>query len=353
MTRTALPVALAALTLSCSLTGFAQQPTSESALWTEIQALRGQSDDAGFSEDWFKRAAVQRKQLVERLALYQLLYPGGSRLEDSVQFELQARFELATLANEYAALRQRIATLQSSGSPTQAAEAAYWNLLIPVAENGASPQGPPTTAPSAATVDRRLQDYTAYVRQHPRARHVPQLAALIFRSAQAGGDLPMMREIAQLMQREFREHGLTAELKARLRLHERIGQPFEWSLRSTTKVQLRSADFRGKPLVLCCWSAFEPRARPLLRELQRAHEAGDIRAIGIILDPEVGPALQLCEQELVRFPQSHDGLAGPFALAWGISETPLLLLVNSDGRLERIAEGLNEGTDPATAPHTP
>jgi hypothetical protein len=330
-----------------------QAAPAEPALWAELSQWAARPDGRDFGPDWFAQAAASRQRMLERIQLYQVLYPGGPHRDDVIVLELQTRFELATLQNDFDSLRDRLRELSARPpSPAAAEEVAFWTMMLPPADAGAG--GAPRDAaglggaaagsqPAAGAMDiadeaRRAPAYRAFVEAHPRSRHVPRLALQLFRWAETRGEYDELPRLVDLLRRGFPDHGVTVELAARARLYAQRGNVMTFSAKTRDGRVVDSRDLRGQPLRIVFWSI--DSAASIERVASVAAECASVggRLIVVNIDAEAGPAMEVANRERWRAIEIYDGASGPLGTQWGIGIAPFVLELDAAGRLQRAGE---------------
>lgn len=310
----------------------AQPPATEMQLWTEIQAAYSAIDPPIVGPDWFAQTVQRRTGLAERTRLYQVLYPGGLHRDDVMQIELHTKFEIASLTGDFTALRERLQQYAAvKDRPPVAAEVAYWRLVLPV--ESSQPTGGAATQ-RAAFVDSGL----AYLEAFPGSRHAALIALRVFQEAERSRNIETLRRIVALRRRAAPEHGMTAELEAKLRLIEAIGKQFDWEgLAPAGRAGPATLPASGTTLIYV-WSASDPASIAALPSLTRASRQDGVRAFSVIMDEQPAAARDAAVRAGWSSVECLEGMSGPFCRRWGIRRTPTLLVVGADGTLVRVLE---------------
>ncbi|MEW6199213.1 MAG: TlpA disulfide reductase family protein [Planctomycetota bacterium] len=331
----------------------------EQTLWDRVVEAQRPVPVTQPFKDWFDSARQQRRLLLSRVRLYLTLYPGGVHRDEAIRWELRTLFELETLqgtgsgergtgvlgarrGGELGPLVERVTELRRA-PPSAAAlqEAAYWAILCERAGGGEA-----AAVESAATGlgPALRQAYLAYIRAYPRSTRVPWLAALVFDDAARGGDRPLMAELVALLTSTFPEHPVTGSVRGKWQRTRAVGEPFEPLLPGLDGKLLDWSAYRGRPVMLVVWAAFDDASR---RAVQRI---GHVRAghpqlavIGVSLD-ETAEATRTAARELeLDWPQCNDGRGwgGEFVRQWGIDRLPLVFVIDAAGRL--VASDAGDG----------
>lgn len=338
----------------------------EQTLWDRVVEAQRPVPATQPFRDWFESARQQRRLLLSRVRLYLTLYPGGVHRDEAIRRELRTLFELGTLqgtggrergagngerrtgvptarrGGEFDLLVERVAELRRA-PPSAAAlqEAAYWAILCERADGGEA-----AAVESAATgLEPALrQAYLVYIRAYPRSVRVPWLAALLFDDAARGGDRPLMAELVALLTSTFPEHPVTGNVRGKWQRTQAVGELFEPLLPGPDGKPLDWSAYRGRPVLLVVWAAFDDASRRAVQRIGH-FRAGQpqLAVIGVSLD-ETTEATRTAARELeLDWPQYNDGRGwgGEFVRHWGIDRLPLVFVIDAAGRL--VASDAGDG----------
>lgn len=343
----------------------------EETVWREVLALCDEPASQAATQPADPRAPfdtrrARRQALLERVRLYQTLFPGGAHRDEAARLELDALFEIGSLSDgQYGPLCERAALyLQNPPSDAVRYEAAYWAMLCerlervrngtatavpPAAPAATSPTGAMSkpnapTQPSYTSANRfdptLLAAYQRYVEQYPRSPYAPRLAETLFEDALRRNDRETMRTLARRLAEAFPEHAVTNSLQAQLRREDAHGQPLSLTFQAQDGKTVDTKQFAGKPVLIVVWAGFSPAARECVRRVEAFRQARpEIQVVGVNLD-ETRADLEKSRRELgIDWPQFHDGLlwANEFTRAWGVREVPFVFVLDRAGRLRGTA----------------
>lgn len=323
-------------------------PSPEEVLWRGILDLaRGTTAWQAASPDtapalatrpagWFVAEEKRQARLLERLRLYQTLYPGGVHRDEAILLELTTLFELGALrGGDLGPLRGRLAPLLADPpSPTVAEEAAYWDLLCrrPKASSQPAP-GDPATAALDPTL---LAAYRQYLARYPASRHAPRLATLLFESAAARGARDEMAAALAHLVANFPDHAATRAVQAHWQRLEALGRPFTLTFTTADQRLVDTRALIGRPVLVLVWAGYDAASRGRAAEveaLRRTHP--DLQVIGVSLDDTPERADAALRALGLDWPTWHDGLGWghEFVRTWGIRELPFVFVIDRAGRL--------------------
>lgn len=337
MHRTGLAVSLMLVAVAWSAPPPQAAPITphEQTLWDRVVEAQRPVPATQPFRDWFDAARQRRRLLLSRVDLYLTLYPGGAYRDEAVRLELLTLFELGALrGGAQAALTRRLDELLAA-PPSVAAqrEAAFWAMTV----RRPPPAGVPDVSAAATELDpESRRAFQECVRTQPRDRHVPRLAALLFEDAARRDDRAVMTELVDLLTREFSTHPVTAAVRGQWHRREAIGELFEPPLRTPDGKPVDWAAYRGRPVLLVVWAAFDDNAR---RTVQRINhfQAGhaQVAAVGVSLDETVERTATAARELEVNWPQCNDGRGwgGEFVRQWGIDRLPHVFVIDAAGRL--------------------
>lgn len=249
---------------------------------------------------------------------------------------------IARRGGESDALVERVTELRRAPpSAVALQEATYWATICERADGGDT-----AAVESAATgLEPALrQAHLAYIRAYPHSERVPWLAALVFDDAARGGDRPLMAELVALLTSAFPEHPVTGNVRAKWLRTQAVGEPFEPLLPGLDGKPLAWSAYRGRPVLLVVWAAFDDASRRAVQRIGH-FRAGHphLAVIGVSLD-ETAEATRTAARELeLDWPQCNDGRGwgGEFVRRWGIDRLPLVFVIDADGRL--VASDAGDG----------
>lgn len=332
-------LALAPLALS-QTSRPAAPAVDEVSLWQRVElSLLRPAPTESYIED-FQRKADAAKRRIETTQSYLRQFPGGDHRDQAVAIELTALFELGTLeGGAFAPLCQRVQQyLRNPWDSAVEEEAAYWELTC----RNLRRTDPSTSQPAVTFVQddtALIAGYREYVAKYPASRYTPQLAQRVFHRAESQRDVSQMRALAEQMQARFPTHALTEWMTGRMRLNDGMGRPFEWKFRATSGVEIDTRELKGKPTLIVVWTAADRASRDLAVNIEKYRRQHDVQVLGVSTD-EWRERLDTVSQSLqLPWPQYFDGL-GPactFARAWGLNESPAVLMLDRDGRLTGLA----------------
>lgn len=333
---------LALLMTACSSATAAAPPpaqTPEARLWQSIVALSAEVPTTQPFESWFERTRQQRQRFLERVKLYQTLYPGGEHRADAVRLELSALFDAATLTSgPYDTFCKRVQEhLAAPGDRAVEAEAAYWALVCQrlQGEPNAPTTRPATRADVTLLTPALRSAYADYLRRYPESRYVPRLARVMFDDAAARDDAGVMQAVVAHVGTHFPEHPTTIALLGAWNRRQAVGQPF--SLEFTQgENDYDSRRYAGRPGAIVVWAGFDAAARQCVRDLEQLRAAHPtLWLLGVNVDADTAACDAAARELGVTWPQFNDGLgwANRFALAWGVDAVPLVFVIDARGRL--------------------
>jgi len=316
----------------------ASQPADpEDLLWNVVVSLR--ELPAATSQPYAEQLAHvmrRREQLVDATVLYCRLHPGGRHLNDVIQIQLQALFELGSLeGGDYERLCTQVDEyLRNAPSENALHEAAYWAIICGRVRNADPAQ--PAFDSLVRPDSRLLGEYRDYVRAYPASRHVPRLATVLAEDALRRGDVRELEALSEALKRQDAQHPIrrwVMGLAHRLRM---VGAVVNLELRSTDGRTVRSADWRGRPVLVVAWAGSDAASRACVKAVMKESAAHpEIALLGVNLDTRVEAMRTACRELGITWPQVHErhGLAGDFAAQWGANRLPLVLVIDRSGRL--------------------
>jgi hypothetical protein len=347
MTATLLLIALAAVTsaggtpptTAPQLGAVSVRPVSpEEELWAGIVELQAEPLDTAASTLWFDTAEVRRRVLLERLRLYQSLYPGGVHAIAAARLELSTLYELGVLAGgQWRPLCARVAEHLRTFGPEHpnAAEAAYWQRLCRAQRTPET-----TTQPTTQRMLEGAPELRAAQRQHfatyPHSRHAPRLARVLFEAAARDGDEEEMGAIVAALTQHFPDHAETVTLAGQLRRRQAVGQLFWLAEQQADGVLIDTRASTGVPVLIVVWSAHDDRARQCVLAVEEHRRANpETQVVGVNLDVSKTIMAAACAELGIEWPQFNDGLgrANVFARRWGVERVPHVFVIDRRGRL--------------------
>lgn len=119
-----------------------------------------------------------------------------------------------------------------------------------------------------------------------------------------------------------------------------VGRVYPFTLTTVDGQKLRSADMKGKVVVIDCWASWCEPCIALVPDLKRCydkwHQDGLV-IIGVSLDKDVETIQKVCKSHGVSWPQvlapADDGTRQLWEMASGISGIPRVLVIDGDGVL--------------------
>ena len=308
----------------------------EASVWQRVEiSLPRPAATESYSQDFQRKADAARRR-IESTQAYLRLFPGGEHRDEAVAIELAALFELGTLdGGAYAPLCQRVQQyLRNPWDSSVEEEAAYWELTC----RNLKRTDPTSSAPAVTFVQddtALVAAYREYVSKYPASRYSPQLAQRVFRRAESQSDAAQMHALSEQMQARFPSHPITEWMAGRLNLHAALGKPFQWKFRATSGAEIDTLALPNRPTLIVLWTAADRASRDLAVAIEKFRKQTDLNVLGVSTD-EWRDRLDTVAQSLdIPWPQYFDGL-GPackFARTWGISESPAVLVLDTEHRL--------------------
>ncbi len=329
-------MALAAI-LHALTAAHAQHTPPDEALWRQIDPTLGPPATSQPYEEWLRQSGGRLRLRLERLALYQRLYPGARHRDEAAALELRTLYDLGTLTGgELTALCVRTRELlERPPSAAIEAEAAYWELLCRRVR-AATPTSQPASQPVAALDEDLNREYDDYVRRYPGSPYTPRLAGQLAEQALERGQIERGRALAELLRKHFPGHTASEALDATLLRIDAVGKPFRARFKLTVGGEVDTAAWIGRVGVILVWAGYDARSRAALRELTTlAGERPELQLVGVCLDERPEAIEPRLREAGGSWPQAHDGLgrAGEFVRTWGISEIPQLFVIGRDSQL--------------------
>jgi len=312
-------------------------PTPEAALWGEIQRLRIEPATSEPFERHFSDTLARKNALLEKVRLYQTLYPGGPRRDRAVRLELQTLFDIASLSSgDFDALCARAGEYEQR-PPCRAAqeEAAYWRIYCD--RLGAIPATQPASGPDGEADAALLRAYDEYVMRFPAAAHTPRMATVVFEAALRRDDRATMRRMVKLLSEHQPRHAVTEQLAASLRRVEFVGRVFALTATTIDGKPIDVSAWRGAPLLIVFWADFDARSKERVKQVEafRAQHRS-VRVLGINLDADIETARSAADALGIAWPLVNDGLgwATSTAREWGVRRLPFVFVVDAKGVLK-------------------
>jgi len=363
------------------LAGAAQAPDSEVPRPSASSQAREQRDGTGEALDR-ELAALLREQRGARLRALPLA--GGAGVEPAASLPYRRRLEeLAREGSAAAAVWIRLGDLATAGAPSPAspsgARVDTWSEILREALREPRLWEPGTgllraleaeEVQVAGELQRRL-DAGALGDRSMLAACLAR-AALHARLERASGAAPREAQaaLAELLEAPHEAGALArcaSELAWRLE-HLETGR--EVPALITYDVdgnEIRTADLRGRIVVVDFWSFEEPRLVENMasrRRLAALARARGIELIGIGLEPDAQTHRRVADELELDWTTSWEGgPEGPAARAWRIREAPVSVVLDAAGRirfvgvpgarLEHEVEQLSSGTHPGGAGKEP
>lgn len=300
----------------------------DEALWAEIVTLQQQPIEQQELSAGQEERLARRETLLQKAGLYLSLYPGGQRAVEAVRLELRVLFEIGCLqGGDLSRLRARCEQILARESSRPAChEAAYWLMLCKDADRD-------------RTQDRdaeRLGALARYVERYPDSRYTPRMSRALFEAARRRGDEAAMRSIVAQLERAHPDHLTTVQLAGHLRFRDAVGRPFPFEDLGEEVDDRPLPAVAGQVVLIVVWSSDAADLAVLAQvEAFRAEHPADVQALGVNVDSDRLAFQQGLAAAGVSWPQYRHalGIAGPLCERWGISRTPLVLLVDRSGRL--------------------
>ncbi len=334
--RAALPAVLAAL-LASSLppSAPAQAPQPQDArAWRAVEALVAEAHAA--SQPYDQRAPRWRA-LADALRDFVALYPGAAQRDQAARLELEALFQLGCLAGgDLRELRARAAEYERNPpGPDGACEAAYWSLIVRIAELPL-PESQPTIADFGRLDPRVVREYSAFVQGCPAHRHAPRLVEHLFEDALRRSEPERVRPLVAGVVAAWPADPVAQRIEAALRREDATGRPFRVQAVMHSGDSWDSASAAGRVIALVVWSSADPESMALVREVDAVRRVrSDLEVVGVNLD-ESPASMRAAIAELgIDWPQWNDGngRAHEFVRAWGLGGGAWVMVIGPDGVL--------------------
>ena len=123
----------------------------------------------------------------------------------------------------------------------------------------------------------------------------------------------------------------------------------DFALRDLSRVVHKLDDYAGRPLFVNFWATWCPPCREEIPAMNAAWEQlrGDgVAMLAIDVDEPADEVAGFVDQIPFAFPVLLDS-SGRVSRAWGVNALPTTFLVDADGNIRYVAEGVRQWDDPA------
>lgn len=331
----------------------ATRPVGASALLAEADALLGGPAPASRPADsYLARRDVETRRLSDLIARINACLasaPSGAEREPLLMRKLAATYALSALQGQPLDNLQRLAAdvLRDKPGPALAAAAEYWQLRIESDGGLASPAAP-------ASRLSRVRRIEAFVERHPTHDAVPSLIAELLDWAAADNDYATVDRWLPRLQTagSSAPGGSTPAAGAEIlvgqdRLRRAIGATWTPVLAGASGQAVDWSALRGRPVLAIFWASWDASSTSLLSRVagwSDMHDAARPRCVLISLDRR----RQDAEAGAARWPITAisccDGRAwaSPIVREWGVKGLPLVLVIDDQGRLQAVFDGISE-----------
>lgn len=295
-------------------------------LWAEVEQLAIAVPSTQPYEPRFDVEIGRLGRLIARLERYQRQFPGGAHFDDSIVAELTARFRLATLTNESGEFVARCRQLTDRPmSDTVREQVAEFTRLADRIAGGPA----------------RLAELREAIASRPTATQSSQAA--IDPAAEAGS--PATAPPLNGTDSPGSGSDAPADVAAGLRRREQSrGRPLAFAVEGNLAGGLAAAGFCAQPVVVLIWASWDECSLDAAANLSRfraAHPEFGILGVSIDLDVErMREAVEAYHLDGAQI-RSPRGWADELITTWGLRRIPAVIVIDADGRLLDIREGID------------
>jgi thiol-disulfide isomerase/thioredoxin len=321
---------LLALFAAALLAGCSQR--SDQQLLTELNKLTDPPDEKqGKFDEAAKRKRAENAQSL--LREFEERHPNSPQLNEARAKAL----EVLRLPKEPAEGAADVARKLRDEAPKGSDLAAQGDLFLALQEWKEMFRGAPDIKDAwnqnAEGIRTRLE---TLLTTYPKNTHVANVAAELFRLADAADDLKTRRLILELIPKNLPSHPL-----ARIAEREQaVGREFTFAFTPVgSDKQLSVKDLRGKVVVLDFWATWCGPCvaeMPRLKALYERYREKGLEVIGVSLDDEEGKLTRFVKARDIRWPQAFGPDARTLRDQWGVESIPTVFVLDREGRLHSL-----------------
>ena len=207
-------------------------------------------------------------------------------------------------------------------------------------------QGGPNSSPEHGEVENAqlLKAINTFVEKYPTDKRAGSMLDLLAQYLYVTDNRKEAKAIWQRLLRDYADHVLANDWKGKLRRLDSLSKPFELTFTdalSGNKISM--GQLRGKVVVIDFWATWcLPCIAeiPHLRSLYAEYKNKDVEFIGVSTDEGSRKAfIRFCKDNGIIWPQYHqrDGIDSEFSQSWGITEIPIMFVVDRQGNLYSVS----------------
>ena len=188
------------------------------------------------------------------------------------------------------------------------------------------------------------QLYEHFLEDHQDSRRRPIIMASLMRNYLRLGEPSKAEEMLNLMRNEFPRNPATGRAEGEYNRFQSVNKPVTVDFEPETGDVIRSADHRGKVVMIHLWTAFIDdgiSSFNTVAELYRKHSPDKFHVVSLNLDRDRTRADVLIERKNIPWPQAFDkrGLRCPLLQEYGIYFVPAYFVIDAEGVLRYLDDG--------------
>ncbi len=315
---------------------------AESDLILEMRQLRDETSPRRNAR--FHRIVQLADALLERyphsefktdaLILKLTVFSGLSRTDSKYIKKLQDLTE--SIAKDLAALAES-GTSPASGDKL-ASENAYYAIdaFVMAARRDEMPD-----KARLAALEKR---YEAFGKQHTESRRAPSLGASLVRNLIEQGKLEAAHKQVERLEAQYPGNAGNRRARGELRRANSIGKPFAIDYQTASGGALRTADFKGKVVLLHFWA--RPRTpeadfAPKLKALHQEFHSRGLQIISVSVDRDREASETFAKAAKVPWVQHYDpkGFVSDLIVDNGVTRLPSCFVIDRAGVLRSAEPG--------------
>jgi len=196
-----------------------------------------------------------------------------------------------------------------------------------------------------------LKELTEFTDRHPRSPETAQAKLQLALSKEFEGDDKEALKFYQEVVTDFRGTDTAERAAGAVKRLQSIGKQVDLEGRTIQGQPFRLSQLRGKPVVLHYWATWcEPCKQDTkrLRGLQARYQRAGLQLVGVNIDNSREQAVGYLKENSLPWVQLFEegGLEGsPLAKQFGVQTLPMMMLIDSKGRMVRHNIGVAELDD--------